>query len=75
MLVKFLKPYTVFNVGETTDMMRSKAAELKAQGIITDDPKEIRKKNDNELAQYTQDAKSNKTDKTVVPTQKDTTVK
>mgnify|MGYP000010398957 FL=1 len=65
MLVKFLKPYTVFNVGETTDMMRSKAAELKAQGIITDDPKEIRKKTD----------KSDKPDKTVVPTQKDTTVK
>lgn len=71
MLVKFLKPYTVFKVGETTDMMRSKAAELKAQGIITDEgiiidiPKEIRKKTD----------KSNKPDKTVVPTQKDTTVK
>lgn len=61
MLVKFLKPYTVFKVGETTDMMRSKAAELKAQGIITDDPKEIRKKQE--------------ADKTVVPTQKDTTVK
>ena len=90
MLVKFLKPYSIFKVGETTDMMRSKAAELKAQGIITDDPKEIRKKNDNELAkfhkseflvpasvadQYTQDAKSNKPNKTVVPNPKDTTVK
>ena len=65
MLVKFLKPYTVFKVGETTDMLRNKAADLKAQGIITDDPKEIRKKTD----------KSDKPDKTVVPTQKDTTVK
>lgn len=61
MLVKFLKPYTVFKVGETTDMMRAKAADLKTQGIITDDPKEIRKKPE--------------ADKTVVPTQKDTTVK
>lgn len=65
MLVKFLKPYSIFKVGETTDMMRAKAADLKTQGIITDDPKEIRKKTD----------KSDKPDKTVVPTQKDTTVK
>lgn len=65
MLVKFLKPYTVFNVGDTADMTKAKAAELKAQGIITDDPKEIRKKTD----------KSDKPYKTVVPTQKDTTVK
>lgn len=65
MLVKFLKPYTVFKSGDTADMTKAKAAELKAQGIITDDPKEIRKKTD----------KSDKPDKTVVPTQKDTTVK
>lgn len=45
MLVKFLKPYSIFKVGETTDMLRNKAADLKAQGIITDDPVAIRKKN------------------------------
>ena len=59
MLVKFLKPYSIFKVGETTDMLRNKAADLKAQGIITDDPVAIRKKNT----------------KAVVPSQKDETVK
>lgn len=42
MLVKFLKPWSIFKVGETTDMMRSKAAQLKSEGIITDNPHEIR---------------------------------
>ena len=59
MLVKFLKPYSIFKVGETTDMMKSKAKALKAEGIITDDPVAIRKKNT----------------KAVVPSQKDEAVK
>jgi len=44
MLVKFLKPYSIFSAGETADMAKSKAATLKEQGIITDDPLAIRKK-------------------------------
>lgn len=44
MLVKFIKPYNHFRAGDTADMMRKKAAELKAEGIITDDPLEIRKR-------------------------------
>lgn len=44
MLVKFIKPYNHFRAGDTCDMMRAKAAELKAEGIITDDPIEIRKR-------------------------------
>ena len=42
MLVKFLKPYSIFKAGETADMMKSKAKALKAEGVVTDDPFEIR---------------------------------
>jgi len=59
MRVKFLKAYESFKEGDTIDMLRSKIAELKPKGIVTDDPVEVNKSKV----------------KKVVPTQKDEAVK
>lgn len=44
MLVKFLKPYGVFTTGQSCDMTRAKATELKAQGIIIEATEEKKAK-------------------------------